>query len=195
MKNNIKDFLIKDELNEIVEIKRKLITNKDFIYNFNLSANIILNTLLIGKKIMIAGNGGSAADSQHFAAELISRFQKKRKHLAAMSLTVDSSVLTSISNDFGYKHIFSKQIEGIGNKEDVLICFTTSCKSQNIIEAIKTAKRKKIKVILFTGEYVPKKLIKDIDALLSINSKSTPRIQECHIFLYHSLCKIIDSNF
>ena len=195
MKINIKNKFLEIEIQESLEIKSQLLFDSFFIQSFHKSIKIIVSALRKKNKIMLIGNGGSAADAQHFASEISSKFEKKRKHLPALALTTDTSVITSLGNDFGFNYIFSKQIDALADKEDVLIAFTTSCKSKNIINALKLAKSKKLKVILFCGKYIPKEILNYTDSILSIKSLSVPRIQENHIFLYHGICKIIDKNF
>lgn len=190
----IDDILAKD-MRESISLKQTLIDDTVLKNSFYRASKLIIQKLKNNKKILIIGNGGSAADSQHFAAELSSKFQKKRKHLSALALTTDTSVISSIANDFGYKYIFSKQIDAIANNKDILIAFTTSCRSKNIINAINFAYKKDIKIILFCGKNVPYNIKKKVNVLLSINSTSIPRIQESHLFLYHTICKIVDNNF
>lgn len=147
-----------------------------------------------GKKIMFIGNGGSAADAQHFAAELINRFLKNRRPLPGLALSTDTSVLTSISNDFSYNYIFSKQVEALGNPGDILFCLTTSGGSKNILEAISVAKKKNILTIVMSGtkgSYLLEQNI--VDHGIIIPSSETPRIQECGLLIGHVLCEIIES--
>lgn len=146
-----------------------------------------------GNKILICGNGGSASDSNHFAAELIGRFEKNRKALPAISLTADNSVLTCLANDFGYETVFAKQIEALGNTGDILIAISTSGRSQNIIRAMEQAKKQGLMVILFTG--INGKTCELADLVIDVPTDNTARIQECHIFLIHLLSKAIEDYF
>ena len=142
-------------------------------------------------KIILAGNGGSAADAQHFAGEIVGRFTLERKSLPALSLCVDPSVLTCIGNDYGYEEIFARQIEGLGTREDIFVGISTSGNSQNIIKAIIAAKEKEIKVVGFLGGDGGK--IKDLcDYAVVVPSKETPRIQEIHTLTVHLLCEYIE---
>lgn len=144
-----------------------------------------------GNSIFICGNGGSAADSQHFASELVGRFLIDRKPLPAISLTTDTSALTSISNDFNFTEIFSRQLEALGKEGDALIVLSTSGNSKNLLKALKSAKRKKIKTFSLLGKNGGK--IKDIcDNNIIIRNDSTPRIQEIHILIIHSICRQIE---
>ncbi len=156
--------------------------------------NIILASIKKKGTIFWCGNGGSASDSQHLAAELIGRYKSNRKPLKSISLNSDTSVLTCISNDFGYENIFSRQLEGIANHNDVLIIISTSGNSKNIINAIKLAKKKKIKVLGLLGKNggACKNLIKN---KIIINSNNTARIQEMHIMIGHIICDLIEEQF
>ena len=140
-----------------------------------------------GKKILICGNGGSAADSQHIATELVVRLKTKRKALPAIALTTDSSILTAAGNDFGFKYIFSRQVEALGNAGDLLVCISTSGKSANILEAAKVAKKQRLKVMSLTGK-AANPLSKLAHTAISVPSSETQRIQEAHIAILHVLC-------
>lgn len=178
----------------------ELITKRE--KNFNLlqknaqeilnASELIKNAFLNNKKILLCGNGGSASDCNHLCAEFISRFEKERISLPAISLCANISNITSIANDYDYSLIFKKQIEALGNKNDVLIAFSTSGKSKNIIEAIKQAKKQELKVIFLTGKNKT-----DLGADIEINtpSKITCEIQEMHIALGHIICKLVEENF
>lgn len=142
-------------------------------------------------KILICGNGGSAADSQHFAAELTGRYKRKRKGLAAISLSTDTSALTAIGNDYGYEYIFSRQLQALANPKDVLFGISTSGNSQNVILAMQEAKKIGCRTIALTGKDGGKmKELSDLN-LIAPNS-DTPRIQEMHIFIIHCLCEMIE---
>ena len=144
-------------------------------------------------KILIAGNGGSAADAQHFAGELVSRFHFDRPALSAIALTTDSSILTAIGNDYGYEDVFARQIQAHGRSGDVFIAISTSGNSSNILKAIQTAKAIGLVVIGLTGRSGGK--MKDMcDVCLCAPSDSTPRIQECHLFFEHTLCACIEES-
>ena len=174
-----------------IEVAKK---TKELLPYIEKAANLCLNALKNNKKILIAGNGGSAADSQHFAAELTGRFKKERVSLPAIALTTDTSALTAIGNDYGYKYVFSRQLEGLGNEGDIFIGISTSGNSKNIIEAIKKAKEKNLKVITLLGKDGGKmKKLGDINII--IPSNETPRIQEMHIMILHMICQIIDEGF
>jgi D-sedoheptulose 7-phosphate isomerase len=150
--------------------------------------------LRAGGKIMACGNGGSAADAQHFAAELIGRFERERPELAAIALTTDTSILTAVGNDYGYDEIFSKQVRGLGKKSDILIGISTSGNSKNVVKAIEIAKTMGIKIIALTGNGGGKiaSLLDADDIHLCAPSNRTARIQETHLVLLHALCDGVD---
>ncbi len=149
---------------------------------------IIVSSIRGGGKILICGNGGSAADAQHFAGEIIGRFKLKRQALPAIALTTNSSVLTAVANDYDFANIFSRQIEGLGQKHDILVVISTSGNSQNIIQAIKQAKKMGIYSIGLLGK-AGGEAKKIVNLALIVNSFDTPRIQECHLTIYHVICE------
>ena len=152
---------------------------------------ICLKSLKKKKKILFFGNGGSASDAQHLATELTVRFSKDRRAIPAISLATDTSALTAIGNDFGFDFVFSRQIEALGDKDDVAIGITTSGKSKNIINAIKTAKRKGLKCVVFTGNYT--RLVSGFcDEIISVPALNTSRIQEMHILVGQMLCNALE---
>ena len=159
------------------------------------AAEIMLQCLINDGKILACGNGGSAADAQHFAAEMTGRFEKERMELAAVALTTDTSALTAIGNDYGFDHVFSKQVRALGRPGDVLIGISTSGNSANIITAIEAAHERDMQVIAFTGRDGGKiaAMLKDNDILLNVPHPRTARIQEVHILLIHALCDCIDT--
>ncbi len=150
--------------------------------------------LRAGGKVMACGNGGSAADAQHFAAELIGRFERERQELAAIALTTDTSILTAVGNDYSYDEIFSKQVRGLGKKGDILIGISTSGNSKNVVKAIEAAKKLDIKIIALTGNGGGKiASLLDVDDIhLCAPSTRTARIQETHLVLLHALCDGVD---
>ena len=159
------------------------------------AAELLFNTLANDGKFLICGNGGSAADAQHFAAEMTGRFEKERMELAGIALTTDTSALTAIGNDYGFDHIFSKQVRALGRTGDVLVGISTSGNSGNVIEAIKAAHENGMHVIALTGRDGGKiaHLLKDGDILLNVPYPRTARIQEVHILLIHAMCDCIDA--
>ena len=155
----------------------------------------IISALKRGNKLLVCGNGGSAADAQHFAAEIIGRFEvNSRPALPAIALSTDSSVLTAIGNDFGFEYIFSRQVSALCQAGDILIGFTTSGKSQNIVSACDAAIAQGGTAVIFTGE---QSAATNLDAVFQLNAPSdkTARVQEFHIFCVHCICSAIDSEF
>ena len=145
------------------------------------------------KKMLLCGNGGSASDAQHIAAEFVGKFQKDRFSFPAIALTTDSSILTSIGNDFSFENIFSRQCEGLASKDDVVIGISTSGNSQNVVNGLVISKKNGCKTIGFLGNDGGK--IKDIvDAAIIVNSKSTPRIQEVHRTIFHIICDLVEQD-
>lgn len=155
---------------------------------------MVYKTLQQGGKILLFGNGGSAADAQHLSSEFVNRFGRERKAFPAVALTTDSSVITSIGNDTSFEDVFSRQIEALGNQSDVAVGITTSGKSKNIIKALDSAKKMGLKTISFCGEYTDN-LEHISDCLIKIPSDSTPRIQEVHITVGHIICEIVETLF
>ena len=151
--------------------------------------------LLNGGKILACGNGGSAGDAQHFAAELIGRFEAERQELAAIALTTDSSILTAVGNDYGFDQIFSKQVRGLGHAGDVLLAISTSGNSSNVIAAIKAAHEHDMTVIAMTGKGGGQigEMLQDHDINLCVPADRTARIQETHLLVIHCLCDGIDA--
>ncbi|MCJ7630930.1 D-sedoheptulose 7-phosphate isomerase [Candidatus Bathyarchaeota archaeon] len=155
------------------------------------ASELIIETYQNGGKLLIFGNGGSAADAQHMACELAGRFLKERQGLPAIALTADSSILTALSNDFGFENVFSRQIETLSNRNDVILAISTSGKSKNILEAINTAKRLGVKTIGLTGESGAD-LANLVNILIKVPSLNTPRIQEAHITIIHIICHLVE---
>ena len=182
---------IEKEIAEHLKVAETMLslTNK-----VEIAAQLCIDTLQEGGKLLIFGNGGSAADAQHIAAELVGRYKVNRKGLSALALTTDSSALTAIGNDFGYKSLFDRQVEALANKGDVLIGISTSGKSINVINALKLGSQLQCKTIGFSGNDGGQ-MNKICDINLVIPSKDTPRIQEMHIVLGHIICHLIDLEF
>lgn len=183
--------IIKKEFNEHLKTAQLLHNLTDDLV---FATNLCIDCLKNGGKILIFGNGGSAADAQHIAAELVGRFKTNRKGLSAIALTTDSSALTSIGNDFGYDHIFDRQIEALANKGDIAIGISTSGTSPNVINALKVASKLSCTTIGFSGNNGG-----EMNKLCNVNliapANDTPRIQEMHIILGHTICYLIDQEF
>jgi D-sedoheptulose 7-phosphate isomerase len=158
------------------------------------AAKICIDCLKSGNKILIFGNGGSAADAQHIAAEIVGRYKTNRKGLPAIALTTDSSAMTAIANDFGYLHVFERQIEALGSRDDVLIGISTGGSSENVLNGIKLGRTLNCKTIGFSGKDGG-----DLNSLCHVNivvpSDDTPRIQEMHIVIGHTICQLIDEAY
>jgi phosphoheptose isomerase len=158
------------------------------------AAAILRDAVLAGHKVLLIGNGGSAADAQHIAAELVGRFVVERRPLAAIALTTDSSALTSIANDYGYEHVFSRQVDALGAEGDVLVAISTSGTSKNVVAAVEVARRRGMKIIGLTGARGAA-FVAACDAGVCVPSTVTARIQECHITIGHLLCEAVDEAF
>ncbi len=157
-------------------------------------AKQVVTALKNKKKIIVCGNGGSAADSQHMVAELVGRFNRERRPLAAVALTTNTSIITAIGNDYGYEYSFSKQIEAIGQKGDVFFAISTSGNAVNVIEAVRAANKNKLKTIGLSGK-TGGLLSKTAGLCLVVPSDSTARIQELHITIIHIICELIEEAF
>ena len=184
---------INKRLDETLEVLSRIKNEQSQLINE--VAKIITASFKAGNKLLICGNGGSAADAQHIAAEFIGRFYKiDRPALPAIALNTNISIITALANDFGYETTFLRQVEGLGQKNDVFITISTSGNSINAIEAVKTAKEKGMKVISFTGEGGGK-LAEISDITIKIPSKNTPIIQNAHISILHIICEIVENKF
>lgn len=159
------------------------------------AATLITNALLADHKVLSCGNGGSASDAQHFSSELLNRFERERPGLPAIALTTDSSTITSISNDYTFEDIFSKQVSALGQQGDVLLAISTSGNSANILRAVMSAHQRQMHCVVLSGgtggDLVG--ILDDDDVFLSVPAKSTARIQEIHIIIIHCLCDLIDT--
>jgi D-sedoheptulose 7-phosphate isomerase len=179
---------IKNIMQESISYKTEFLNQAENIYD---AANKIVESFRQGNKILIFGNGGSAADAQHIAGELVGRFKLERKGLPAIALSTDTSILTAWSNDYNFEGIFERQVEALANKGDILMGISTSGNSKNIINAFYKGKQINTTNISLTGNNGGK--IKEIsDININSYSKSTPRIQECHILAYHIICELIE---
>ncbi len=158
------------------------------------AAEAIIKSLKQGGVVYICGNGGSAADAQHIAGELVGRFERERRGLAAIALTTDTSVMTSISNDYGYENVFARQLEALAKKGDILWAISTSGSSANVVAAAELAKEKGACVLAFTGR-PESKLERVADICFCAADKSTARSQEIHQIAYHIICELIEQNF
>ena len=191
IKNNL-EKRVKKHFSDSIETKQK--AAETMSENIVRAINLMHQALSSEKKILACGNGGSAADAQHFAAELVGRFERERRELPAIALSTDSSILTAIANDYSYEVIFSKQVRALGHAGDVLLGISTSGNSANVIAAIEAAHLKGMSVIAFTGKDGGKikNILKNSDVHLCVPADRTARIQETHLLLLHCLCDGVD---
>ncbi len=184
MRDKIKDIFL-----ESIHVKEELLRNN--IGQIIAIADMAIDSLKKGGKVIVFGNGGSASDSQHIAAELVGRFKKDRTALAAIALTTNTSVLTSLANDYGYEVVFAKQIEALGSKNDIAIGISTSGKAKNVIQGVRQAAKMGLKTVILTGGDGGE-LAKAADIALIVPSSVTARIQEAHITIGHIICEMIE---
>lgn len=183
--------IIAERFTDHLDVFGKTMEQMDVI---QLMAERCKEALKAGNKVLFCGNGGSAADAQHLAAELIGRFQKERRSLASIALTTDTSILTAVANDYGYDEVFARQVEGLGRSGDVLIGISTSGNSANVVKAALKARDTGMHTIAFTGEGGGK--LKDIcDITFAVPSKVTARIQEMHIMVGHIICELVEEEY
>ena len=184
--------IIKHEFSEHIKVSKETI--KSIGKPIEIAAKICIDSLKNGNKILIFGNGGSAADAQHIAAELVGRYKTERKGLSAIALTTDTSAITSIANDYGYLHVFDRQVEALANEGDVVIGISTGGSSANVISALRLANDLGCKTIGFSGRDGG-----EFNSVCDVNLKAiaedTPRIQEMHILFGHIICHLIDQAF
>jgi len=184
MEETIKKYIV-----ENIETKKQILENQ--VGDIKIIVDKVINCLKSGNKILVCGNGGSAADSQHFVAELIGRYKLERDSLFAIALTTDTSILTSIGNDYGFDKIFSRQVEGLGKSGDILFGISTSGNSQNILEAYDVAKSIGVTCISLLGRDGGK-MFNVSDLSFVVSSNNTPRIQESHILVIHTICELME---
>ncbi len=178
---------IEEIIEESIQIHSRL---SGLVPEIGRAARMMIDAIAGDKKIMFAGNGGSAADAQHLAAELVNRFQKNRQPIAGLALTTDTSVITSVGNDFSFDEIFSKQVRALGREGDVLVGISTSGNSGNIIRALDEARSMGISTVALAG--MGGTIREHAECTLAVPSRSTPRIQEAHILIGHILCEMIE---
>lgn len=173
----------------------KMQTDIELQYNLSKIIELITNTLKNNRKVLICGNGGSAADAQHLAAEFQGRFKKERQALNVDALTTNTSILTAIGNDYSFDKIFARQVEAKGREFDVLIGITTSGNSKDVIEAFKQGIKQHIIIIAMIGDFENTESEKYADYILKVPSKDTARVQEGHLFLYHAIAEYVEKEF
>lgn len=180
-----------DEFRSSVAVKQRILDDAAFVQQVTHMGHLLIDCYEAGKKLLIAGNGGSAADAQHIAAEFVSRFNFDRPGLPAMALTTDTSILTAVGNDYGYDQLFRRQIEANGQDGDVFLGISTSGNSPNILKALEAARQKGITTFGLTGQ-TGGKMRELCDYCLCVPSVDTPRIQEAHILIGHTLCAMVE---
>lgn len=183
--------LIRKHIQQSIETKQAILASEACIASIENAAQLCIDALARGNKILLAGNGGSAADAQHIAAELVGRFEKERPGMPAVALTTDSSALTAIANDFGYNFVFSRQVQALSRPGDVFIGISTSGNSANIVEAVNAAKEAGVTTICLTGN--GGKLPAMCDAAIQVPCSRTATVQESHIMIGHLLCALIEA--
>ena len=183
--------MIIDRINNSIEVKKNILRDNNLVKKVDLISQAIIKAYKSNKKVILFGNGGSAADAQHLVGELVNKFYFDRKSLPAIALTVNTSILTAIGNDYSFDQIFSKQLEGIGDEGDIAIGISTSGNSKNIIEGLNFAKKNKLFTVGFTGKDGGK-INNIVDVCINVPSDDTPRIQEAHIMIGHIVCEIVE---
>jgi len=183
--------MIRKLIENAIDNLNVLIGEENCIRKISEASSMISEAIKNGNKLMICGNGGSAADAQHLAGEFVCKFIKNRKPLPAMALTTDTSVLTSISNDYSYAKVFGRQVRAIGKKGDVLLGISTSGNSKNILNAFAEAKKTGIQTILLTGDIKGAEM-RSVDAIIRVPSCDTPRVQEMHLLIEHIIAELVE---
>lgn len=185
------DRIIRKCLNESVKVKRKILDDPSLLDKIKQTASLIIEAYGNRKKLILFGNGGSAADAQHIAAELVNKFKLERSALPALAFTTDTSILTSIANDYDYAGVFARQVEALVEEGDVVIGISTSGGSLNVLKGIEVAKEKGARTIGFTGKDGGK-LSQIADLTVEVPSSDTPRVQEAHITILHIVCFLVE---
>ena len=188
----MKDF-IENYITKSINTKQKILNDKEILSKVENASKFIIESYKNGGKVLTAGNGGSAGDAQHIAAEFVSKFFLERPALSAISLTTNTSILTSIGNDYDHELVFARQVQAHGKIGDILIAISTSGNSKNVVKAAETAQKLGLKVIGLIGEK-PSKLDKFCDIAIKVPSDITPIIQESHIMIAHIICALVEKN-
>jgi D-sedoheptulose 7-phosphate isomerase len=182
---------VASQAREALELKQEVVSDPALLAYLQKACEVCRDVYMRGGKLLIAGNGGSAADAQHMAGELVSRFYFDRPALPAVALTTDTSIMTAIGNDYGFEDLFKRQIEALGNKGDAFVAISTSGNSKNILKSLVEAKRRGLSTIGFTGKSGGE-MTSLCDITLKVPSTSTPRIQEIHILFAHIICAFVE---
>lgn len=184
------DF-VKEQIKKSYQIKKDILADEKLVASIQKACEKTIAAYQLGNKAVIAGNGGSAADAQHIAAEFVSRFYFDRPALPAIALTTDTSILTAIGNDYGYEDLFSRQIEANANEGDIFLALSTSGNSANILKALQKARQKQVYTIGLSGQDGGK-MYQECDLCICVPSRETPRIQEAHILIGHIICAAVE---
>ena len=187
----MKEEIILREINDSISVKQKILEDAELLHSVEKVANECVEAYSRGNRVLLAGNGGSAADAQHIAAEFVSRYAFDRPGLPAIAFTTDTSMLTAIGNDYGYEQIFRRQLQANGRQGDIFIGISTSGNSPNVLAALQSAKELGITAVGLTGQGETK-MHEHCDYCIRVPSESTPRIQESHILLGHIICGIVE---
>ncbi|HEV2495115.1 MAG TPA: D-sedoheptulose 7-phosphate isomerase [Terriglobia bacterium] len=185
------DAMVQERIRSCISVHQTLLADRDLVRSIALVSGVIVRSLRSGHKLLLFGNGGSAADAQHIAAELVGRYLRNRAALPAVALTTNTSSLTAIANDRSFDHVFARQIEALGRAGDVALGISTSGRSRNVLLGIKAAERRGLVTVGMSGK-VGGQLKGLVDYLIRVPSKNTPRIQEAHILIGHVLCEILE---
>ena len=186
MKDYIKNYVL-----ESLKVKEAILNSDVLITNINSAVEIIVNAYKKNKKVLVAGNGGSAADAQHFSAELVSKFLKDRPALNSIALTTNTSIITAVGNDYSHEYVFARQIQAYGNQGDVYLAISTSGNSKNIVRSLEEANKLGLKTIGLTGQK-PCEMDKLCDLVIKVPSERTPIIQESHLMIEHLICALVE---
>jgi len=186
--------IIREKIAGSITNYQALLADENMLFIIDDAFCSIISAIRSGNKLLICGNGGSAADAQHMAGEFLCRFYKDREPLPAIALTTDTSVITAISNDYDYDQVFARQIKALGRKGDVLLGISTSGSSKNVLEAFKAARQMEIKTILLTGQ-TEKEIAQYSDIVIKTPSTDTPRIQEMHLLIEHIICELVEEAY
>lgn len=185
------DGLVRERIQDCLRVGQALLGDPDLVRSVRQAARVVAQALAEGHKLLVFGNGGSAADAQHIAAELVGRYLRERRALPAVALTVNTSVLTALANDFSFDHVFARQIEALGAPQDVALAISTSGNSANILLGIEAAKRLGLATLGLTGRSGGR-LRDAVGHCIAVPSDETPRIQEAHILVGHILCEVVE---
>jgi D-sedoheptulose 7-phosphate isomerase len=183
--------IIKSRIVQSISNLRTLLSDSSVLSKISVAAEVIIDAIGSGNKLMICGNGGSAADAQHIAGELVCRFYRDREPVSAIALSTDTSVLTAVANDYSYECVYSRQVKALGKSGDILLGISTSGNSRNVLEALKIAQQLGIRTILITGKS-DRDIASYSNIVINVPSADAPRIQEMHLLIEHLICEIVE---